>query len=66
MRGDIKVVFTKLFPALSKTPKLPAAKAIKYRGGWNARSISRSGSGGTFSTVGVKSFSRVERVERAD
>ena len=53
-------------PSSSKTPKHPAAKAIKYRGGWDARSRSRSSSGGTFSTVGVKSFSRVERVERAD
>ena len=33
LRGDIKVVFTKLFPTLSRTPKLPAAKATKcYHG----------------------------------
>ena len=51
--------------AFSQTPKLPAAKATKCRG-LDARSNSRSGSGGTFSTVGVKSFSRAERVERVD
>ena len=39
-------------PSFSKTPKLPAAKAINCCG-WDAQSRSRSGSGGTFSTVGV-------------